>query len=202
MRQALIIFVRNPEKGKVKTRIAATTGDETALAIYKQLLQHTHDVVISLNCRKSVFYSDHLQLNDIWEDALFHKHLQSGETLGERMKQAFARSFQQGYQKVCIIGSDCYELTAALINKAFASLDTNDVVIGPATDGGYYLLGMTQMHEELFGLKEWSHPDVFAETKTILSHLHLSFHQLPLLADVDTEEDWKLYSGKAMINGS
>ena len=148
-KKLLIIFVKNAVKGKVKTRLAATIGDEKALEIYQILVQHTFDITIALPVNKAVFYSDFLQ-EDIWSPAFYENFVQSGTDLGERMYQAFQQGFATGYEQVCIIGSDCYELTEQIIQQAFEKLELTDVVIGPAEDGGYYLLGMKGLHETIF----------------------------------------------------
>lgn len=95
-----------------------------------------------------------------------------------------------GYEKVAIIGSDCFELTKAIIEEAFALLKNKDVVIGPAKDGGYYLLGMKKLIEPVFENKQWSTESVFNETINDLTENSFSFASLPVLTDVDTEEDW------------
>ena len=139
---ALIIFTRNPELGKCKTRLAKSIGDENALEIYKFLLQHTANVAKEVTADKFVFYSENIIENDIWETSVFNKELQNGLDLGERMQNAFSLLFSKGYKKVLIIGSDLYDLEANLVNNAYKNLNEHDVVIGPAEDGGYYLLGM------------------------------------------------------------
>ena len=106
------------------------------------------------------------------------------------MKNAFKELFDMGYEKVAIIGSDCFELTAAIIREAFALLKNKDAVIGPAKDGGYYLLGMKKMIEPVFENKQWSTDSVFRETINDLTENNFSFACLPVLTDVDTEEDW------------
>ena len=140
MENALIIFVRNAEKGKVKRRLAASIGDETALAVYKYLLQYTRDICLSCHYSLFVFYSDYLHMNDVFDDDKFSKHLQEGAELGERIMNAASTVFHLGFTKVCIIGSDCYELQTEHIDEAFTALADNDVVIGPSADGGYYIL--------------------------------------------------------------
>lgn len=192
MPDALIIFVRNPELGKVKTRLAKTVGDNKALDIYKQLLQHTLDITINLAIDKYVFYADEIPGNDMWKNDRYCRLLQKNEGLGEKMLHAFQLIFNKQYEKVIIIGSDCIELTQEIISNAFDSLDDHDVVIGPANDGGYYLLGMKKVHEILFINKQWSTDNVFDETVKDLKHLRLRFHKLPQLIDIDTEEDWLL----------
>ena len=112
MREAIIIFVRNPELGKVKTRLAATLGDEEALDIYNQLLDHTLTVSRQIKADKFVFYHEEIWLEDRWQTDGFYKRLQNGNELGEKMKNAFTELFRQGYNKVIIIGSDCLQLTS------------------------------------------------------------------------------------------
>ncbi len=110
MKQALIIFIRNPVLGKVKSRLAATVGEESALTIYKKLLLHTHAISKNIAVDKFVFYEDFLNENDIWENDVYQKSLQQGADLGDRMKQAFAKLFSEGYQEIIIVGSDCWQL--------------------------------------------------------------------------------------------
>ena len=190
MKEAIIIFVRNPELGKVKTRVAATVGDEAALQIYKQLLLHTMQVADKNDADKFVFYHEQIEPDDIWNKKGFHKKLQSGSNLGEKMKNAFTFVFSEGYNKVIIIGSDCLQLNTDIVHEAFAALDQKDTVIGPAKDGGYYLLGMKKIYGFLFDNKTWSTESVFDESMKDMQQHHLSTGLLPLLTDVDTEADW------------
>jgi rSAM/selenodomain-associated transferase 1 len=185
----LIIFYRNPELGKVKTRLAATLGDSSALAIYLFMVAHTKAITKSILPDKAVFYSHHIDTEDNWDNAVYQKHLQSGIDLGERMFNAFRNGFQSGYRSICIIGTDCLELTADSIKDAFAKLQSNDTVIGPARDGGYYLLGMNTNHTELFQNKLWSTSTVYASTLCDFNMLRLKFFELPVLTDVDEEKD-------------
>ena len=185
----LIIFVRNPELGKVKTRLAATLGPEKALAIYVALLNRTHAITKNLPCTKIVYYGDYLNEADIWADDLYHKKLQQGQDLGERMQQAFTSGFKAGYARICIIGSDCYELTAEIIQAGFAALTTHDLVVGPATDGGYYLLGMPKLYPEFFADINWSTAMVLKQTLEIARNKNLPFILLPQLSDIDQEKD-------------
>ena len=164
MKEALIIFAKIPEAGKVKTRLAATIGNEAALEVYKQLLILTASVTIGLPMDKFVFYSDHIIHQDTWEEKFFSKRVQLGKDLGQKMDNAFEDLFERGYSKIVIIGTDCPELNAGIITNAFTFLDTRDVVIGPAQDGGYYLLGMNQSHTTLFQDIPWSTSSVLKET--------------------------------------
>ncbi len=193
MENAIIIFVRHPESGKVKTRLAKSIGDEKALEVYQELLLHTHDISVNLNCDKFIYYADTICKNDIWENNLYIKKLQAGETLGERMRQAFLDLFLQGYSKIVIVGSDCPALTSEIIEEAFNKLDSDDVVIGPAKDGGYYLLGMSDFLPKLFENKEWSTDQVFIETIKDLERGNKKYSILVELSDIDTGEDYNNY---------
>ena len=183
----LLIFTRNPELGKAKTRLAKTVGDETALAIYKFLLEKTRDVSSQVNSDKAVYYSVKIRDNDIWDKSIFQKHQQSGEDLGIRMQNAFKNGFEAGYEKVMIIGSDLYDLSSKNIEKAFIELDKNDVVIGPAEDGGYYLLGMNSLEKNVFKNKEWGTETVRKDTLTDLIDRKVKL--LAIKNDIDVYED-------------
>lgn len=193
MKQALIIFVRNPVPGKVKTRLAKTAGEEQTLEIYLRLLQHTRNITKELPCDKYLFYADNIGENDIWEDNLYYKELQQGTDLGEKMYHAFQALFEKGYRNVVIIGSDNMELTTAVIAQSFADLHRHDVVIGPSADGGYYLLGLTRMHNLLFQNMAWSTDKLLAETIKKCREASLGFSLLPMLHDIDDEAGWNRY---------
>lgn len=187
-KNALIIFVKNPVEGKVKTRLAKTIGNEHAVNIYKKLLQHTHTVTIKLSCDKYVYYGDYINTDDIWNVG-YNKCLQAGGDLGSRMKQAFEEIFSKGYSKVLIIGSDCAQLEQAIIENAFNMLDDVDIVIGPSLDGGYYLLGMNKLHADLFKNIEWSTGDVYSATVKTAQKSRLSITTTKKLSDVDVIDD-------------
>jgi rSAM/selenodomain-associated transferase 1 len=185
----LIIFYRNPELGKVKTRLAKTLGDEKALAIYLKLSSHTRAITENLAIDKVIYYSNFVDTEDAWPNTTFQKKLQNGNDLGEKMNNAFVEGFQSGYERVCIIGTDCLELSKDIIQQAFDQLVCYDVVIGPAKDGGYYLLGMKKPMPELFKNKAWSSDTVATDTIQNFKDLSLSYAQLAVLTDVDEEKD-------------
>ncbi|WP_299678252.1 TIGR04282 family arsenosugar biosynthesis glycosyltransferase [uncultured Dokdonia sp.] len=187
----LLIFTRNPELGKVKTRLAKGVGQENALTIYKELLQHTHDVVIKNDCAKRVGYSVKIREHDMWEASLFEKFQQEGADLGQRMEQAFSNAFSDNYKKVIIVGSDLYDLRTHHLEQAFDALTTNDVVIGPAKDGGYYLLGMRVLITDVFKNKKWGGDTVLENTLKDLSSY--TVYKLEELNDIDFAEDLKPY---------
>ena len=185
----ILIFTRNPELGKVKTRLAATIGDENALEIYIQLLEHTKKVALETTYDKRVLYSEEINHTDMWEATAFQKKLQVGVDLGVRMYNAFQGGFEDGYEKIVIIGSDLIALESSDIDKAMQKLDENDIVIGPAEDGGYYLLGMKNIPDNIFKNKEWGTDTVLKDT--LLDIASLNYHLLEEKNDIDTYEDIK-----------
>ena len=185
----IIVFVRSPEIGKVKTRLARSIGDQSALNVYKILLKHTAAVLRDLSFDKVVYFSEKIDNNDFWENSLFEKKLQKGADLGERMHHAFDTAFNKGYKKVLIIGSDLFDLTSSLITSAFEALETYDISIGPSLDGGYYLLGMKKLQPEIFKNKKWGTDSVLENTLQDLKKQKIKL--LKALNDIDTLEDLK-----------
>ncbi len=185
-----IIFVKNPVLGKVKTRLAAGIGEKKALEVYLHLLEITKNVALKSDCTRNVFYSDEIE-NDGWDKDSFNKFEQEGDSLGDRMNNAFEQVFALGAKKAVIIGSDCPELSADIIEKAFEILNEKDVVIGPAKDGGYYLIGMKKLYPVLFEGKKWSTASVLQETINDIIEKDLSYSLLPELSDLDNLDDLK-----------
>lgn len=184
-----MIFTRPPVLGKVKTRLAADIGDEAALNIYNFLLNHTVSVTRDLEVRKEVHYSEEIISQDIWNSDIYDKKLQQGNDLGERMQHAFEDGFRSGYQNIIIIGSDLFDLCMNDIQKAFSLLKDNDFVLGPAEDGGYYLLGMKKMLPQLFQHKKWGTASVFQETVKDLREEGVAY--LEYRNDIDVYADLK-----------
>ncbi len=193
MKRLLIIFYRNPEFGRVKSRLAVTIGEDRALAIYLYMAAHARTVSSLVSVDRVVYYSSFIDREDNWSNDTFAKRLQCGEDLGERMKHAFEESFNSGYDSICIIGTDCLEITEEILTEAFEALDRHDAVIGPAVDGGYYLLGMNKFIPELFDNKQWSTSSVGKATIDDLKRLSYSYQLLPQLRDIDTESDLPQY---------
>jgi hypothetical protein len=185
----LILFVKNKELGKVKTRLAKTIGDEKALFIYKALLQHTRKVAEKVEALRKVYYSKFIDSNDEFESDLFEKRIQVQEDLGIKMYNAFKDSFGERADKVVLIGSDCYEINEDIVEKAFNSLDDNDYVIGPAHDGGYYLIGMRSLNKSIFENMIWSTENVMLDTLLDIKEQNKTYFLLPTLTDVDHEKD-------------
>lgn len=191
MKQLLLIFVRNPILGKVKTRVAKTIGETEALQVYKCLLEYTKKITTNLiTVDKQVWYADFLNKNDLW-NAYQKKEQVPTQSLGERMNFAFENGFENEYESIGIIGSDCLELSTEVLEIAFKQLKYYDVVIGPAKDGGYYFIGMKKKHSFLFENKKWSTDTVFLDTIEDIKKEGLTYFLLETLSDIDTEEDLK-----------
>lgn len=188
-KEAIIIFLKYPELGRSKTRLAATIGNEKALQVYKELLDHTYLISKELNIDKYLFYDKVTAKKMPWDKEKYHTAYQLDGDLGLRMSNAFEQLFNKGYERVVIIGSDCYELTQEIIEEAFQILKNKEVVIGPAKDGGYYLLGLTQFIPQLFSGVKWSTEEVFPATVKALDRLGISHAITPVLSDIDVYED-------------
>ena len=185
----LIIFTKNPELGKCKTRLAKSIGDISALEVYKKLLQQTAKVTQDLSADKVVFNNTEPIDQDDFSSTYFSKKTQRGDDLGEKMSNAFQEAFQNNYEKIVIIGSDLYDLQTRDIDEAFLQLTHNDYVIGPAKDGGYYLLGMKKFTPEVFQEINWSTATVLKETLHILKNKKVAL--LTQKNDIDTIDDIK-----------
>ncbi|UYZ60488.1 TIGR04282 family arsenosugar biosynthesis glycosyltransferase [Hymenobacter latericus] len=187
----LLVFARYPELGKVKTRLAAHLGDAAALDAYQQLLSHTRAVAQPLPGSRTLWLAAAPPTGaaPLWPD--WPQRVQPPlPDLGQRMEHAFTQAFAAGAGRVVIIGTDCPGLQTRHLQEAFALLHTHEVVLGPAHDGGYYLLGMRQLRPELFGGIRWSTDTVLRDTLQIAHRLRLQVAQLPPLHDVDTAADW------------
>jgi uncharacterized protein len=189
-RHALIIFIKNPILGKVKTRLAEEIGPQKALDVYEKLLGITRQVCDYAPYRKFLFYSDFIDEADQWSNDIYEKHLQTGKDLGEKMFNAFVKVLDDpSINRVCIIGSDCPKLSPELIEKAFLALETHRYVLGPATDGGYYLLGLSEIHKEVFQNKRWSTATVLRQTIDSLHNVRQTYYFLPTLSDIEIAQD-------------
>ena len=189
----LIVFVKNAELGKVKTRLAATVGNEKALDVYRQLLQMTASTASQVSAQCHVFYSEGLpQASDVWSAVKHHVHVQADGDLGVRMWEAFRLVFSKnkGEQKVIIIGSDSPELHVSLLEQAFRLFDSADYVLGPTFDGGYYLLGMKSPSPAVFEDMAWSTDTVCEESQKRIFKQGKSLAMLSKLNDVDNEADF------------
>jgi rSAM/selenodomain-associated transferase 1 len=200
--QALAIFCKTPEKGFVKTRLAASIGDQKAFEIYLDLLSITDEETRPFSSSLYLFVTSSvensvekmqstLQQQDLFTDPKTKFVIQQGENLGQRMIAAFKKLFKN-HQSVVLIGCDLPDLTSALISSAFDALQSNDVVIGPSCDGGYYLIGLNKETPDLFKEVSWSTEKVLNQTLEKAKRLLLKVQLLDQLRDIDTLEDLHL----------
>lgn len=186
-------MIKYPEPGKVKTRLAKDIGDKKAASVYKQLAEK-----VMKNTRparddfKRVVFFDPPELRKDFEAWFLGEHLlmQRGHDVGERMDNVIRDLLVMGAEKAVITGADIPDLTSLIIMEAFAALDHADTVIGPAKDGGYYLIGMKALHPEIFQDIQWSTGSVLEETMRRIDELRLTCASITTLSDLDTVEDY------------
>lgn len=188
--KAIIVFVKNPVLGKVKTRLAKSIGEEAALKVYKYLLRFTKELIGTAEVDKLFLYH-HQEIIDTnkWYILNCENKLQSDGDLGCKMENAFNYVFSKGFKSVVVLGSDCLEITSDILNESFLELEIYDSVIGPAKDGGYYLLGLNNMIPEIFKDMPWSKSNLLLETVKKLELKEINYKLLPTLSDVDYLED-------------
>jgi uncharacterized protein len=186
----LIIFTRYPEPGKTKTRLIPALGELGAAQLHRRMAEHTLQQARSLTCDIEVWYvggTEELMQDWLGKDLCYRE--QPAGDLGDRLCAAFRSAFDQGYQTTMIVGTDCPGITTALLAQGFAELQNQVVAIGPAIDGGYYLIGLQQLVPELFQEIAWSTVIVFSETLAIADRLQLPTYLLPSLPDIDLPAD-------------
>lgn len=201
MKNQLIIFTRYPQPGTTKTRLIPALGVEGAATLQRQMTEHTLIQAQRLQqldavSVKIVFAGGNQALMEGWLGKDYSYQPQTTGDLGNRLVSAFAEAFKAGSERVIIIGIDCPDITPALLQTGFKALATQNLVLGPANDGGYYLIGLNRLFPELFQGIRWGTSTVFSQTLSIAQHLSLSTHLLPTLSDVDRPEDlgiWEEY---------
>ncbi|MCF8260083.1 MAG: TIGR04282 family arsenosugar biosynthesis glycosyltransferase [Melioribacteraceae bacterium] len=194
-KNAVIVFAKLPEEGKVKTRLAQTTSADFALNFYKECTEYLFNELRRLPRSTDViiYHANPGKENEVkdWVGYNFIYKTQGGNDLGEKMSNAFKECFEAGYTKVLIMGTDVPDLNFDYFRRAFSELEKYDVVISPSTDGGYNLLGQKKLHRFLYEQIEWSTPSVLAETIFRLESNERTYTNLNQLIDIDTEDDLK-----------
>jgi len=190
---ALGIFVKAPIPGRVKTRLAAEIGPSSAAEVYRRLGRRVVSGIAGSEHRSTVWFTPAREAPFVreWLDGLGRVAFrpQAGASLGDRLTHAFTTEFAEGARRVVIIGSDCPGVDRRIVQQAFTALGEHDVVLGPALDGGYYLVGLAAPHPALFRGISWSTAAVAAQTRTRARAHGLSCHVLKPLRDVDTLRD-------------
>lgn len=197
----LIVLLKNPRKGSAKTRIASEIGDDLTLAIYYELLHHLRQVLDKLgDVNIHLFFSEDCENVAPFDTARFRCYVQEGTDLGSRMQNA-ARAIASldDEASICVIGSDCPYLGAAHIRHTFDLLSQYDLVLGPAHDGGYYLIGFNHVQDVLFEDIPWSTDQVLNKTIAKAQKEQQVFFLLPTLSDIDTYDDFLEWKGRKHI---
>jgi len=193
----ILIFTRFPVSGKAKTRLIPALGPEGAAKLHRCMTEHVVDTaraalrVLGAGAGNLTIYCEGAPIESFraWLGRDLRYAVQSGMDIGMRMRQAFEETFRGGADSVILVGSDLPELTSEILLLAIEGLEGHDMAIGPATDGGYYLIGMRSFHPELFEKIGWGTEKVFMQTLDAARCLGLSFTELPVLSDVDRPED-------------
>ncbi len=191
------IFLKYPEPGKVKTRLAKDVGNQKAAEIYQQIAEMILKNTLNgdQNYGRIVFYDPPERLRDFAQWLGQEKFIpQQGRDVGERMDNAIRELLAGGAEKAVLTGADIPALNSTVISEAFAALDHADIVLGPAKDGGYYLIGMKAPHSEIFQNIPWSSERVFEQTMNVINRLQLRPAIAPLLSDIDRAEDLTYFS--------
>lgn len=189
---AVILFARDPVLGQVKTRLSSSFDDETILKLYICFVEDSLEKIRQVgnaDCFVGVSPENHSGFFNGTESSGMSLFVQQGKDLGDKMRQAFVDRFAEGYKKVVIIGSDSPSLPVSYIEKALAS--EKDLVLGPSTDGGYYLIAMAGRVSEVFGGVAWGTEKVLDETLKNINEANVSLELLPVWYDVDFPEDLK-----------
>ncbi|MDG1040232.1 MAG: TIGR04282 family arsenosugar biosynthesis glycosyltransferase [Polaribacter sp.] len=182
----VIIFVKNIILGQVKTRLAKTIGDIDAYNIYSNLVTTTEKATLKLAIERHIYFSNEI-MPSFWKHD--KKFVQKGADLGSRMQQAFQNGFDEGYENIVLIGSDLPTISKEIVESGISKLKNNDIVFGPAEDGGYYLVGMSKMHPSIFKDKPWSTSNLLTLTLQELKAKNHSVTLIETLNDIDTFED-------------
>ncbi len=192
-KNTLIIFLKYPEAGKVKTRLAKDVGALRAAEIYSEMSKEIIENLLDAGSYRTIIFYDPPEKENEIRNWLGDKQCpitpQAGETLGDKMADAFAQVFSSGSDKAVIIGTDCVDVSSKTITQAISSLNNVDVVLGPAEDGGYYLLGLNSHMPEIFREIEWSTDRVLNQTLERIKEKKLNYELLKTLKDIDTLDD-------------
>lgn len=189
----VLLFVKSPFKGPVKTRLATSIGFEAAVRLYENFVLDTLTLLKAVNSSIRIFFdpADAEERIKQWLGEQYSYVAQAGRNIGERMKNAFIHSFDDGFERVVLIGSDIPDLPDEFLREALGVLESSDAVVGPSHDGGYYLIGFSRRSflPVAFNSITWSTSTVFQQTIEIFRKHEMSVHLLPEWYDVDTAAD-------------
>jgi rSAM/selenodomain-associated transferase 1 len=199
----LIVFIRAPRAGSVKTRLAAGLGADGACAAYRQLIDHLMPAVRASGHSVELRHTPDDAGDELsrWREPGWDLAPQGAGDLGARLERAFGDSVAAGYERTLVVGTDCPYVTAIDLREAATALDSHEVVIGPASDGGYWLIGMRGLHRGLFRAIPWSSEEVTPVTLQRAQSGNLAVHRLRELGDIDTLPDWEVFERFLAVSG-
>ena len=192
MSKCLVLLAKRPRKGKVKTRLSNSIGEDEAFRIYQEILHKTNQTLLKTGVPVKIFLTGE---GEYLPPSSFEIYEQQKGDVGMRMQHAISKALQT-HDQVVLVGSDIPDLSPGIIAKAFTELEQKEVVLGPSEDGGYYLIGMRKMHASLFQGVTWSTSSVLTETLRKCAEEELSVSLVDTLNDIDTEADWKAYQSR------
>lgn len=188
----ILQFARTPRAGRVKTRLMPALGGQGALQLHQQLVSYVWKSLHETGVSQQQLWVDAADTKGFFatlQPGVENPYLQQGGDLGERMAHAAGHALSQ-YEMVVVVGSDCPQLDENYLTEAFESLTQGaEVVLGPASDGGYVLIGMRRLHARVFTDINWGSGEVLAQTRQRLAGIGCRWHELPERWDVDRPED-------------
>lgn len=203
--RAVILFVRYPEKGRVKTRLETHLDQDKILSLYRYFVEDIMSTLQGKEYPVSVCYWPPEKGEDMqaWLGLSLVYCPQKGEDIGQRMQNAFTDAFANDADQAILLGSDFPDLEPVILDQAFHALSDNDVTLGPAVDGGYYLIGFNRnaFFKEIFSGISWGTGQVLKKTLEKINHAGLRVHMLPEWPDIDTFEDLRLFYKRARHKG-
>ena len=201
----ILLFVRYPEIGRVKTRLETHLDQDKILSLYRYFVEDILSTLHRSDYPVSVCYWPPEKGEDMqaWLGSSLAYCPQKGEDIGQRMQNAFADAFAKGVDQAILLGSDFPDLDSVILDQAFHALSDNDVTLGPAVDGGYYLIGFNRsaFFKEIFSGISWGTGQVLKNTLEKIDHAGVRVHMLPEWQDIDTFEDLQLFYKRAGRKG-
>lgn len=205
MQRRVLLFIRAPELGRVKTRLEKKLDAATVLTLYKHFVEDTMESLTAGGYGIIVFFSPLHKEPAVraWLGDTVHLQPQTGENLGKKMRNAFSTVFAMGLGQAVLMGSDSPDIDIGIVDEAYAFLENRDVVIGPAEDGGYYLIGFQNQafDGDVFSGIDWGTEHVYQQTLQRVYDAGLNTHVLPTWQDIDTFEDLTAFYHRNKANG-
>jgi len=193
-KKALALLITNPNDGQVLPKIASKLGVVAARKINSQLLMHANEIACQFFEEKKVFYPSEVQAVDMFSMNHFEKVAQNGWSLSARIQHAFENTFNQRYNPVVLVNTNCPDLNDDQIREAFFALKCHDLVMGPTRNGSFYLIGLRKYSSLILENINWEGNEVESEVITRMKTLNLSHHLLPELGDLQSTSDLEVYN--------